>query len=849
MRKTILHAAIATAFFSIFSPIGSMAAPRPAFLDAPDEITVTLDAPIAVADASRSMTVTSENAVIPVARLDAVSTGGIPEPVVLAGTFQPLLGGGKWQPGDPHSRMRRIAKGVYSLTVQLPRGHYEYKIACGGSWKVNYGQGFQPNGANITLDVPAAERVRFVVDFRRRKITTSAVHGSLAADIRPDTAPASEPSTARQFHVRLARPIGPNDIVGPLSIRVGGVEYAVYARGVLSRPAYYYPKDDLGATCAPSHTVFKVWSPVSTSVDLLLYAGERGGVGRMVSMRRGNFGVWWAEVAGNLDGKFYCYRYNSYGALRTAPDIYARAASADLTRSMVVDLARTNPAGWRADRSPQPASPADAVAYELHIRDFTIDPSSGVPASLRGKYAGMTYSAGDSASPRGFDYLRKLGVTDVQIMPFQSIHPRDGGSASVDTSYNWGYETDLFDVPEPRYAADPDDPASVIREVKSMVAAFHRAHIGVIMDVVYNHTMPKSGDRSPFWCAAPYYYFRTDDAGKLRDESGVGNAMDDDDPMARKYIVDSLLYWTREYHVDGFRFDLLGMFEPSTVRAISTALHRQDPGIILYGEPWTGGGPTRFGKGAQAGTRVAVFNDEFRTDVRGDLDGTQPGFAMGGDVDTVALRTAIEGSPDFTSAPTESANYASIHDDLCLFDKIRKAMPGADRDTMCRALRLAGAMVLLSQGVPILEGGAELGRTKDGNPNSVFAGDAVNRFDWRRADDFRPVANYYAALIALRRAHPAFRCATAEEVGRSLAFLPESALPPKTAAFTLDGTVRGDRWHKILVVFHGSTAGGEMTLPQGAWHAAILGDRADAGGTLAQGLLTLAPLSAYVLYQ
>ncbi len=327
-------------------------------------------------------------------------------------------------------------------------------------------------------------------------------------------------------------------------------------------------------------------------------------------------GVWRAIVPGDLNGVYYQYRFMSYGVARTTPDIYGRAASENLQRSMVVDLARTDPEGWRATQTPHLAQPTDAVVYEVHARDFTIDPSSGVQPALRGTYLGLvamgTHVPGTN-SATGLDYLRRLGVTDVHILPFQSINPTHA------SGYNWGYETDLFDVPEPRYATKPSSPTGVITEVKTMVEGLHRAGIGLVMDVVYNHTLPASGDTSPFWATVPYYYFRTGPKGELLNESGVGNAMDDDHPMVRKYVCDSVAYWASQYHVDGFRFDLLGMFSRDTVSAISTTLHHIRPDILIYGEPWTGGGPIRFGKGAQKAVGVALFNDNFRNAVRGDL--------------------------------------------------------------------------------------------------------------------------------------------------------------------------------------------------------------------------------------
>ena len=761
--------------------------------------------------------------------------------VVLAGTFQPALGGGEWQTDDIYTRMIEVVPGVYQFQTRLPRGSYEYKVVRGGTWANSYGVGFKPGDANLTLAVPADNTpILFQVDFSKKTIQTSLdTPGLVFIPGEPG------PALSRTLHLTLARRLGPVDIVRPLSLHLAGDVRPIYARDVLSGPDYFYSGSDLGATYSQTGTTFKVWSPVSSAAELLLYPSASAADARSLPLHRSRSGVWSASVPGDLNGTYYQYRFTSYGVQHTTPGIYARSASADLQRSQVIDLARTDPAGFRAAPEPALAAPTDAVVYEIHTRDFTVDPSSGVPANLRGTYLGLiapgTHVPGTDR-PTGLEYLRRLGITHVHLLPIESINPSHAGG------YNWGYETNLFDVPEPRYATQPSDPAGVIREVKTMVTGLHQAHLGVVMDVVYNHAVPVSGDQSPFWATVPYYYFRTDAQGNLLNESGVGNALDDDHPMVRKFVCDSLAYWAEEYRIDGFRFDLLGMFTPQTVSAISETLHAIRPNILLYGEPWTGGGPTRFGKGAQRGLGVAVFNDNFRNLVRGDLNSTAPGFALGGGADTARIQTVVSGSPDFAQSPTETMNYVSIHDDKTLWDKLTSTLPGEAEDR--QALKLAGAMVLLSQGVPILEGGAEFGRTKGSSSNSYNLGDAVNKFDWKRGVQFADVSNYYTGLIAVRRAHPAFRCSTAAMVKQTLAFLPTDALPAKTTAFTLNGAPSGDAWAKTLVIFHGGTDTEEMPLPPGPWCLAVSGDKAEAAGAAVSGpTLLLAPLSAYVLYQ
>ena len=825
---------------------------KPAFLDAANQVTVYLDQPATAESLADRVSVTCGGETIAVTHAEAVLSAADTHKgeVVLAGTFQAALGSAVWQTDAAETRMSEYAPGVFQFKATLPKGSYEYKVVRGGSWAENYGAGFKPGGDNLKLVVPAdATPVLFQVDFNKKTVQTSLETLGLSAFSGKPLASSAAPAAAASHVLRLtlARRLTPADIVRPLSLKLGdGTTRPIYSRDVLSGPEYYYGGSDLGPTYSHAQTTFKVWSPVSPSADLLLYPDASSTTAKRVALKPGPNGVWAATVPGDLNGTFYQYRFTSYGVQHTAPDIYGRAASEDLSRSEVVDLARTNPANWNTVPAPKLAAPTDAVVYELHTRDFTVDPSSGVPDAQRGKYLGIVTPGTrvpNTQQPTGLDYLKQLGVTHIHVLPFQSIAP------SPTPGYNWGYETDLFNVPEPRYGTNPSDSPSVIKDVKTMVTGLHQAHLGLVMDVVYNHSVPAGGDASPFDATVPYYYFRTDPQGSLINESGVGNAVDDDHPMVRKFICDSLAYWETQYHVDGFRFDLLAMFTPQTVTAISQTLHKLRPDILLYGEPWTGGGPTRFGKGSQKGLGVGVFNDNIRTVIRGDLNGKLPGFALGGGADTAKLEAVISGSPDFAQAPTEAMNYVSIHDDETLFDKITQTLPNADALDK-QALKLSGAMVLFSQGVPILEGGAEMGRTKNGNSNSYNLGDPVNHFDWSRGAKFADVSAYYAGLVAVRRAHPAFRCSTEALVRQTLTFLPVGSLPAKTSAFTLSGGPTGDTWHKTLVIFHGSTDAAAMPLPPGVWHLTVSGDKAGTTGPAVSGpTLSLAPLSAYVLYQ
>ncbi|MFM7319917.1 MAG: pullulanase, partial [Armatimonadota bacterium] len=517
-------------------------------------------------------------------------------------------------------------------------------------------------------------------------------------------------------------------------------------------------------------------------------------------------------------GLRYRFRVDIRGVATDTADLWCTGATADSRWSVVLDPARTNPPGWAATPVPRLARSTDAVLYELHVRDLTIDPASGVPPAERGRYPGAVRRGAvrPDGKAAGIDHLLRLGITHVQVLPIQNFNPDHS------RDYNWGYETTLFDVPEEQYSTRPEDPVAVVRDAKAMVQGFHRAGIGVVLDVVYNHTVPSSGPASPFEATVPWYWFRTDLEGRILNESGVGNALADDRSMARRWMLESLTYWVREFRVDGFRFDLMGMFTPETVRAIEATLRRIRPDLLLHGEPWTGGGPVRFGVGAQRGTRMAVFNDRFRGALRGDLDGDGRGFAAGAG-DPAAVRDALAGSPSIAADPLESLNYVSAHDNLTLRDKFSRTAPDTVPGAEARMFRLSAAAVLLAQGIAFLEGGVEIGRTKAGNPNSYNAGDGVNRFDWTRAARFDDDAEWLSGMVALRRAHPAFRLATRSERDRNVSF-PTEGLPDGVVAMRIR-EVPGEPWRDLLVVLNGRTVPAHWTLPAGRWRRVADGNR------------------------
>ncbi|MFZ4507320.1 MAG: type I pullulanase [Fimbriimonas sp.] len=811
MRRLVL------ALFALLFSVSAFGQSSPVFLDAPDRVRVWVAKPENPVALSGQFEFRLGGKVVPIRAIKPVGSPvqerrlpRTPGRVVIAGTLQSALGGKEWNPDDDITQMSEDSPGVFSLVVELPKGNFEYKITRNGSWDENYGKDMVRNGANISLRVSVPSAVKFVVDFNQNLILTSIDN--------PDRVPTPPAPTPTQrpvatdfdtFDVFLKQPVGLQSYSLPMSLRRrNDSTRIVIVREALSVPELRYRGMDLGSRWTPESTTFRVWSPISSKTDLLLFKTATGQLTSTVPMVRSANGTWAAKVKGNLHGVFYLYRFSSYGETRTATDINCFSASPDSKRSMVINLAKTNPKEWK---SPTPApnwSPVDSILYEIHVRDFTIHPSSGVRDKWRGTYLGLAQDGTSLRSkqnfPTGLDYLEYLGVTDIHLLPIQNFLNRPG-------EYTWGYATNLFNVPEESYSSTPNDPLGVIRDVKTMVGALHEKGLRVVMDVVYNHTWPPTGQDSAFWQTVPYYYFRTNDQGEVLNESGVGNALHDERPMVRKFVRDSLLYWQKEYHIDGFRFDLIGMFTPESVIDWTKALRAVRPDTTLYGEPWTGGGPTRFGKGQQRRTGMAVFNDNFRNTFRGELDGPGTGYLQGAPTSLQALTPAFMGSiEDFTDSPAETVNYISAHDNLTLRDKLALSSPP---QLIPNQVEMAGAAVLLSQGIPFLEGGVEMGRSKGGNKNSYDAGDAVNQYVWSDLPKHLNMVKLYRKLIELRKKSPSLRLRTASAV-RSL------------VTVSLQGSVsvthyRAKKEVEYVLAINPTPNVSTIDLPRGRWEDAL----------------------------
>ncbi|GCE31729.1 pullulanase [Dictyobacter alpinus] len=662
--------------------------------------------------------------------------------------------------------------------------------------------------------------------------------------IVPQTGNASSPADL----VTITLGVAP-DVTHKLELGLKDIKANVITpRNVLNDSLYTYTGNDLGNHYTPLFTTFRIWAPTASDVKVQLFNSETGAITKTVPLRKAEKGTWKGLAIGNLKNWYYLYQVTVLGETQTAVDPYATAIAVNGTRTMIADLKATNPGGWRSDRHQTQAHPEDAVIYELHTRDFTINPNSGVKNN--GKFLGFTETntKGPDGVSTGVSSLKELGVTDVQIMPAY-------GFASIDETrndqYNWGYDPRNYNVPEGAYATDPHG-TTRITEFKQMVQSLHKQGIGVIMDVVYNHTF--STKISDFDKIVPGYYYRTDFSGSYTNGSGTGNEIAAERPMVQKFIRDSVKYWVNEYHVDGFRFDLMALLGVDTMKKVAQDLHTINPGIQIHGEPWTGGTSALpedqlLTKGKQKGLKLAVFNDNLRNGLDGNVfDRSAQGFATGATGLTDVIKKGVEGSiNDFTASPRETINYITSHDNMTLWDKIAASNPDDSVTDRIKMDELAQAVVMTSQGIPFMQGGEEMLRSKGGNDNSYQAGDAVNQFDWSLKAQHKDVFSYYSGLIKLRTSHPAFRMTSAEQIKQHLAFLNS---PANTIAFMLKDHANHDAWKNIIVVYNPNKTSAEVALPNGNWKM-VATDNKIGQQVLGQatGNVAVAPISTMVLYQ
>ena len=605
---------------------------------------------------------------------------------------------------------------------------------------------------------------------------------------------------------------------------------------------FHYAGRDLGVRHTPAATAFRVWAPTAHSVEVLLFrTGHQPETPCVVPMARSAKGTWTAKVKGDLLNQYYRYRLVQPGqpAPVEAVDPYATATGANGERAMILDLRDTDPPGWIRDAKPPFAEPVDAIVYELHVRDFTIHPSSG--SRFPGAYLGVAErgTQGPGGVRTGADHLRELGITHVHLLPVADYGGVD--EAKKGRQYNWGYNPENYNVPEGSYATDAFDGRVRVREFKRMVQGLHQAGLRVVLDVVYNHTY--HGGDSHFHRLVPGYYHRQNAEGGFSNGSGCGNEVASDRSMVRKLMLDSLVYWAKEYHVDGFRFDLMGLHDLETMRQIRKAMDQIDPSILLYGEGWTGGDSPL--PPAQRATktnvarlaRIAAFNDTMRDAIKGPVsDHLKGGFVQGAPGFEARLQTGITASvrhpqiayPEgdlwsgpWAKEPHHCVSYNSCHDNHALWDKLQITTPGLKDADRLAMNRLAAAIVLTSQGIAFLHAGEEMARTKKGHENSYNLSDSVNALDWRRKTKHAGLGAYYRGLIALRKAHPAFRLRSAADIRRCLAFL---AMPaPGMVGYLLASPAGNDQF---VVIFNATATPQTVQLPASGWRVLVDGEHA-----------------------
>jgi pullulanase len=587
---------------------------------------------------------------------------------------------------------------------------------------------------------------------------------------------------------------------------------------------------------SPIETKFTLWAPTAEEVRVLLYdSGNEGSAYQTLSLEMGEDGIWNTSIKEDLKGKFYTFNVKVNGKwLGDTPGIMAKAVGVNGKRAAVIDLRSTDPEGWANDVRPLLKDYADIIVYEMHHRDFSLDSVSGI--RNKGKFLaltelGTTTSQGEKT---GIDHLKELGVTHVHILPSYDY-------ASVDESkpdkaqYNWGYDPQNYNVPDGSYSTDPYKPDVRIKEFKQMVQALHKAGIRVVLDVVYNHTF--NTEESNFERTVPGYFYRQTKDGKPANSSGCGNETASDRAMMRKYMVESVLYWINEYHIDGFRFDLMGIHDIETMNEIRAAVDKIDPSIFIYGEGWAASAPQlnqeelAMKANIYKMPRIAAFSDEMRDGLRGGWDDDrkgafligQPGHEMSikfGLVGAVKHPQVINDSVNYSKEPwalqpTQMISYVSCHDDMCLADRLKATMPDATDEERASLHKLAETFVFTSQGVPFIFAGDEMMRDKKGIHNSYNSPDSINTIDWRNKTIHHDVFDYVRELITLRKNHPAFRMGDADKVRQYMEFLPVEG--SNLVAFILKDNANGDSWKNIIVAFNSRKEPAKLSIPAGRY--------------------------------
>lgn len=585
-------------------------------------------------------------------------------------------------------------------------------------------------------------------------------------------------------------------------------------------------------------------------VEIHIYEDGQGGKAiKTIKMKASGENRWEATVKGDLKGKFYTF---DIGKGET-PGVFAKAVGVNGMRGAIVDMAETNPQGWENDQRPVIQSPADLVIYEMHWRDFSIDVSSGL--KNKGKFLALT-------EPKAIEHLKNLGVNAVHILP--SFDYASVDETKLDTpQYNWGYDPKNYNVPEGSYSTDPYNPVTRIKEFKQMVQALHKAGIRVILDVVYNHTF--NIDHSNFQLTYPDMYYRKTADGKYSDGSGCGNETASEKPLMREFMLESVKYWIDEYHIDGFRFDLMGVHDIETMQQIRAEVNKIDPSIYIYGEGWSAGScaypvdKLAMKANAQQLNGIAAFSDDMRDALRGPFSDDHKGALLAGiPGEEESLKFGIVGGiahpqvdmtkvnydkKPWTNNPTEQISYVSCHDDMCLVDRLKASIPSLTDKNIPEKERtaelicidqLAQTAVFTSQGVPFILSGEEMLRDKKGVHNSYNSPDSINHLDWNNLQRYPQLFTYYKNLIQLRKNHPAFRLATGDKVRQHLEFLPavnsKDVKQDCLVGFLLKDLQGIDAWKTIVVIYNFNKEAKEMAIPEGNYTIACCNGTIDEAG-------------------
>lgn len=586
---------------------------------------------------------------------------------------------------------------------------------------------------------------------------------------------------------------------------------------------------------SPQSTSFMVWAPTAEAVKVNLFDEDiDSDVVSSVDMKKADNGKWEAEIKEDLNGKFYTFNVRINGKwLGDTPGVMAKAVGVNGKRAAIINLDSTDPEGWENDKRPELKSFNDIILYEMHHRDFSVDSLSGIKNG--GKFIALTEvgTKNSYGQSTGIDHLKELGITHVHILPSYDYASVDETKLNT-PQYNWGYDPQNYNVPDGSYSTDPYKPEVRIKEFKEMVQSLHKAGIRVIMDVVYNHTF--NTENSNFELTVPGYFYRFNEDGSFANGSGCGNETASNREMVRKYIVESVKHWVNEYHVDGFRFDLMGIHDIETMKTIRAELDKIDPTIFIYGEGWAAGAPKYPAEklAMKANTwqmpGIAAFSDEFRDSLRGSWsDDTKGAFVIGDKGHDAGimfgisaalphpqLKDSIKTYPKAWAAqPTQMISYVSCHDDHCIGDRLIITAPKADTKQRMRLLKLAETAVFTSQGVPFIFNGDELMRNKKGVKNSYNSPDSINVIDWRLKKEHNDSFEYIKGLIAMRKAHPAFRLGTAEKVYQYLEFIPTGK--EGVVAFRINGLPEGETWKDITVILNSNSEKVEVNVPAGSY--------------------------------